>query len=71
MEALDDLKVATKKCVTDMEEQRKQMFQVAKKMVRLRDGFVNQKPSLPSLAKRKSTSANGAQQRFPFVQQSG
>jgi hypothetical protein len=33
MDAVDDLRVATKKCVTDMEEQRKQMYQVAKKMV--------------------------------------
>lgn len=40
MEAVDDLKVATKKCVTDMEQQRKQMYQVAKKMVKLREGLV-------------------------------
>lgn len=59
MESIDDLKVATKKCVTDMEDQRKQMFVVAKKMVRLRDGFANQKPQMPSLAKRKSFSASG------------
>jgi hypothetical protein len=39
MEAIDDLKVATKKCVTDMEDQRKQMYLVAKKMVKLRDGL--------------------------------
>jgi hypothetical protein len=48
MEAVDDLRVATKKCVTEMEEQRKQMYQVAKNMVKLRDGLVKQ-PSQPSL----------------------
>ncbi len=39
MEAVDDLRMATKKCVTEMEEQRKQMYQVAKRMVKLRDGL--------------------------------
>jgi len=39
IDALDDLKVAMKKCVTEMEEQRKNMFVAAKKMILLRDGI--------------------------------
>jgi hypothetical protein len=41
MEAIDDLRMASKKCISDMEEQRKGMYQVAKKMLMLRDSLKN------------------------------
>lgn len=37
MDALDDLKAASRKCVREMESQRRNMYTVAKKMVVLRD----------------------------------
>jgi hypothetical protein len=37
MDALDDLKAASRKCVKEMESQRRNMYSVAKKMVVLRD----------------------------------
>lgn len=39
IDALDDLKVASKKCVQELESQRKQMYEAAKKMIMLRDGI--------------------------------
>ena len=41
MEAIDYLRMASKKCISDMEEQRKGMYQVAKKMLMLRDSLKN------------------------------
>jgi|TARA_B110000285_G_C14925689_1_gene514885 hypothetical protein len=39
MEAVDDMRMASKKCISDMEEQRKGMYSVAKKMIMLRDSL--------------------------------
>ena len=39
MEGLDDLRFATKNCVNQMEAQRKDMYNVCKKMIMLRDGI--------------------------------
>ena len=39
IDALDDLKVSTKKCVTEMEDQRKNMYKAAKMMIMLRDSI--------------------------------
>jgi hypothetical protein len=39
MIALDELKYATKQCVTEMEEQRRNMYNAAKKMIMLRDSI--------------------------------
>ena len=39
MEALDDLKYATKNCINEMEKYRKDMYTVCKKMILLRDGI--------------------------------
>ena len=39
LEAIDDLRMASKKCISDMEEQRKGMYAVAKKMLMLRDSL--------------------------------
>ena len=36
IEALDMLKISTKRCVEDMENQRKAMYQVAKKLIKIR-----------------------------------
>ena len=42
MEAIDDLRMSSKKCISDMEDQRKGMYTVAKKMIMLRDSLNQQ-----------------------------
>ena len=39
IDALDDLKMASKKCVQELEVQRRNMYAAAKKMIMLRDGI--------------------------------
>ena len=42
IDAIDDLKLSTKKCVDEMEEQRRSMYKAAKIMIMLRDGIKQQ-----------------------------
>lgn len=42
LDSLDDLKMASKRCVEEMEEQRKSMYNTAKKMIMLKEAIKEQ-----------------------------